>query len=79
MSGREHSPQSAHGMLQSSALGSRNTFGQDVVNLIVWQEPDPGPNALHTTFNHYKAVAIRPAGASHLPHDLTLIRVGPSS
>jgi hypothetical protein len=32
LSGREHSPQSAYGMLHSSALGSRNTFGQDVVN-----------------------------------------------
>jgi hypothetical protein len=50
-----------------------------LTNLIVWQEPGPGPNALHAAFTHLKGVAIRPAGASHLPHDLTLIRVGPSS
>jgi site-specific DNA-methyltransferase (adenine-specific) len=23
-----------------------------LINLIVWQEPDPGPNALHAAFNH---------------------------
>jgi hypothetical protein len=50
-----------------------------LTNLIVWQEPVPGPNAFHAAFTHLKGVAIRPAGASHLPHDLTLIRVGPSS
>jgi hypothetical protein len=50
-----------------------------IMNLIVWQEPVPGPNALHAAFTHLKGVAIRLAGASHLPHDLTFIRVGPSS
>jgi hypothetical protein len=27
-----------------------------LTNLIVWQEPDPGPNALHAAFTHLKAV-----------------------
>ena len=50
-----------------------------LTNLTVWQEPDPQPQRLHATSTHWEVVAIRPAGASHLPHDLTLIRVGRSS
>jgi site-specific DNA-methyltransferase (adenine-specific) len=29
-----------------------------VINQIVWQKPDPTPNALHTAFTHLKAVAM---------------------
>jgi hypothetical protein len=29
-----------------------------LTNLIVWQEPDPPPNALHIAFTHLKAVAM---------------------
>jgi hypothetical protein len=31
-----------------------------LTNLIVWQEPDPGPNALYAAFTHLKAVEVTP-------------------
>jgi hypothetical protein len=31
-----------------------------LTNLIVWQEPDPGLNALYAAFTHLKAVEVTP-------------------
>ena len=33
-----------------------------VINSVVWEKPDPPPNALHTAFTHPKAVAVLPGG-----------------
>ncbi len=35
------------------------TLGFKVINSVVWEKPDPPPNALHTAFTHPKAVATR--------------------
>ena len=31
------------------------SLGFRIINQIVWQKPDPVPNALHTAFTHVKA------------------------
>jgi hypothetical protein len=36
-------------------------YSERLTNLIVWQEPDPGTNALHAAFTHLKAVEPDPA------------------
>ena len=33
--------------------------GFRIINSVVWEKPDPPPNALHTAFTHPKAVATR--------------------
>jgi site-specific DNA-methyltransferase (adenine-specific) len=33
--------------------------GFRIINSVVWEKPDPPPNALHTAFTHPKAVAMR--------------------
>ena len=34
-------------------------LGFRVINTLVCEKPDPVPNAMHTTFTHLKAVAVR--------------------
>jgi hypothetical protein len=38
-------------------------LGSRIINNLVWEKPDPVPNALHTAFTHLKAVEPVPAGA----------------
>ncbi len=33
------------------------TLGFRIINSVVWEKPDPPPNAFHTAFTHPKAVA----------------------
>lgn len=37
-------------------------LGFRVINSVVWEKPDPPPNALHTAFTHLKAVEADLAG-----------------
>ncbi len=39
------------------------TLGFKMINSVVWEKPDPPPNALHTAFTHPKAVALRVASS----------------
>jgi len=36
------------------------SLGFRIINSVVWQKPDPPPNALHTAFTHLKAVEHAP-------------------
>ncbi|HEY6750779.1 MAG TPA: hypothetical protein VI027_05590, partial [Rubrobacteraceae bacterium] len=50
-------------------------LGYRIINELVWENPAPVPNALHTAFTQTKAVATCPAGASPA-HPRGLKKVG---